>query len=414
VAASAFSCANSAAFGDESKAPLEILGLSGSVRGGYWSRDRSFTDDHRHLGVGSLWLAAEPVEVEGFKLKAEGFIQSENATRAPQTRSDLREAFVTTSIGAVDLKVGRSIIVWGRADKFNPTDVFSTRDYTLLTTDDEDQRLGAVNTWLAANFGNYRFIGIWQPEWRGPKYPLLESPSIIMNQKRPAHPERQFGLKLDHSGGVVDWSVSYAHVMNRTPDLELAEFSANGLAIDMVHRPVRMYGADFASTLGSFGLRGEAALIQTDDNAGQDPLKQNSSVTAVLGADNSPIENLNVNVQWLYRNVIRFNDHEDLDPLTSALSESLNLNAQQQGAAQHGVSARPSYKLLNDALEIEVSHIRWIGKTGSYLWRPKVSYAVSDHVRWAAGGEWYEADRDTYFGRLKDLSHGFTEVRWLF
>ena len=54
----------------------------------------------------------------------------------------IREAYLDLSHGPLDLRIGKQIIAWGRADRINPTDNLTPRDYTLLVPDDDDQRLG--------------------------------------------------------------------------------------------------------------------------------------------------------------------------------------------------------------------------------------------------------------------------------
>ncbi len=147
------------------------LGLSGSVRAAEWERDKSFADD-RFYSVGGFWLQARPQEFWGFKGFVDARVQGENLSRNTDLAADLREAFIEKSFGDFDFKLGRQITIWGRADKVNPTDVWSVKNLKLLTTDDEDQRTGSLASQIVYNKGNYRVIGIWQPEWREPKYPI--------------------------------------------------------------------------------------------------------------------------------------------------------------------------------------------------------------------------------------------------
>ena len=47
-------------------------------------------------------------------------------------------------LGRLDVRAGRQIIAWGRADGVNPTDNLSGQDLTLLVPDDVDRRLGTT------------------------------------------------------------------------------------------------------------------------------------------------------------------------------------------------------------------------------------------------------------------------------
>ena len=44
----------------------------------------------------------------------------------------------------LDVRAGRQIIAWGRADGLNPTDNLTGEDLTLLAPDDDDRRLGTT------------------------------------------------------------------------------------------------------------------------------------------------------------------------------------------------------------------------------------------------------------------------------
>src|SRR5579885_1622431 len=189
----------------EGTGSLDWLGPSISLRGSYWSEDKRFTDAH-DFSTGSAWLELRPKEWEGFKGYFSGYVQGEDLSRTPIVTEEAREAYIERSVGEWDFRVGRQIIVWGRADKLNPTDNLSVHNYRLLVTDDEDQRLGTFAASAAWNLGYFRAIGVWAPEWRTPGLPIPPlAPGVSLVSVTPGSPELQYGLKLDHSGGDVDF-----------------------------------------------------------------------------------------------------------------------------------------------------------------------------------------------------------------
>src|SRR3954469_12452841 len=126
------------------------LGITASVRAASFSKDLSF-DGETGFAVGSLWLTAKPQDVLGIRTYLDGRVQGQNLTRRSHLTWDVREAYAETALGDFDFKAGRQLTVWGRADKINPTDLWSTRDYTLLAPDDEDQLLGVAAVQVAWN-----------------------------------------------------------------------------------------------------------------------------------------------------------------------------------------------------------------------------------------------------------------------
>jgi len=397
----------------ESASWREKIGLSGSFRLGEYYRDRSFSTEKGFLN-GSVWGSFKPQEIVGFKPSVDLRAQAQNLTRSSSIDVNLREAFVEKSVGAFDFRVGRQIAVWGRADKVNPTDNLTSRDFSLLVTDDEDQRSGPFATQVVYNLDSWRLIGIWQAEWRSPVFPLgATPPGVAFSFGVPQNSHEQFALKLDNSGGAIDWSVSFFHGVDRTPDLRVLSSGAAGTDIELNFQKIDVLGADFATNLGSFGVRGEASYTKTQDNGGTDPLTKNSNLFVVLGTDRSFYETLNINAQYLYRHTFEYFEGSFSDPNVSTLALQVNINAGQLSQNMHGASLRISHKALNETLESELTGVGWF-TTQDYLLRPKVSYAFSDNFRGTLGIEIFQGNKSTYFGRLRSLSSGFAEVRLLF
>lgn len=402
--------------GDSQKANLtqwlkEKAGISGSLRGAYFDRDKSFSSD-RGFAVGGLWLQARPEEFWGVKAFFDGRIQGENLNRNDRSVGDVREAYIEASHGSWDFKVGRQINVWGRADKINPTDVWSVRDFTLLSVDDEDQRTGLFATQVVYNFENNRLIALWQPEWRNPVFPLNVPGNVRLRQGIPKARQDQWGLKWDHTGGDWDYSLSYSKALDRVPGLQLISAGAGGVDLQFRYTPIEVWGADLASTFGSYGFRGEVARIQTKDDNGKNPLIRNSQIFAVLGVDRTFFSDLNINIQYVYR---RNENFQSLDQIADSnlrfLAEQVGIISWGLSEEVHNGSIRMSYKAFNDTLETELALVGWLNNG---LMRPRLSYAISDHLKVTVGAELYGGESDSFFGRLKETSTGFAELRYLF
>jgi hypothetical protein len=392
----------------------DILGLSGSVRADYFSKDKSFSGKTGYA-VGSIWTTATPKEVAGIHTYFDARLQGQDLTRGPRDLLDLREAYAQTALGNFDVRVGRQITVWGRADKVNPTDAWSGRDYTLLVPNDEDQRLGVASLRGTWNHGAYRVIGLWQPEWRSPVLPIPPlPPGISLQNVAPTHPTGQFGIKLDHSGEGVDWSVSYAHSINRTPDFAIVVQGFPGTSVGLLYRHVEVIGADAAVPVGQYGLRAEIAYTKTANRGGNDPLAQNNNMFAVFGVERTFIGELNVNAQYLYRRTfdLRAPDSNAApDVRLLALEEGLLSN--QLATNTHGASLRINYKAWNETLEMELAGVIWF-KNGDTAIRPKVTYSFTDRVKGILGGETYHGPGRSLFGQLNPTSTAYAELQFGF
>ena len=389
----------------------EALGLSGSLRAADFSRNKSFSAGTGYA-VGSIWATARPRELWGIRTYFDARMQEQDFLRLSGISWDLREAHAQMTFGDFDIRGGRQITVWGRADKVNPTDVWSTRDFTLLVSNDEDQRVGVSALQGAWNKGAYRVIGLWQPEWRYPVLPIPPLPArITVRNVAPTDSTRQFGFKLDHSGEDLDWSVSYSHSIDRTPDLKVLAAGAQGAPLGLVYRKLNVVGADGALPIGRYGLRGEVAYIRPQDQDGTDPLTKNRNVFAVLGCERTFDGVLNINVQYLYRRTFDFVVPSSIsNPNTRLLAEQVDLLSNQLAPDMHGTSLRINYKTWNDTLESELAAVVWLTKRDLVL-RPKVAYAFSDRFKGIIGAEIYHGPAASFFGRLSPTSTAYAEVQ---
>jgi hypothetical protein len=399
-----------------------IVDVSGSARLSIWERDKSFSSNQNYW-VGGLWLQLRPQEILGAKSYFDLKFQNQDMARSNNTgfgsesrilnESTLREAFVERSWGAVDLKIGRQITVWGRADKLNPTDVLSTKDLVFLATDDEEQRNGVFATQLIANFEGYRLIGIWQPEWRSPRFPLSpQSPGVNLSYGVPLDSKNQYAVKLDKSGSDVDWSLSFANAIDRVPDLKVLQAGASGTDLELSFKEIQMYGLDAATVVGDFGLRTEMAVVSTSDNQGTDFLTKNSYYHAVIGADRTFDGFFNVNAQYSVKSVVNWKDTSAIsDQNQRTLANQVNILSNQDAPTYHSASLRLAAKFLNETLDTDLVFAGWFNNG---IIRPKVTYSYSDRTRFIVGAEFYRGESQSFFGRLQNLSSGYLEFRYLF
>ena len=120
---------------------LNALGLTGSLRGGYWSSNRLF-DDRSHIGTASTWLRMDKRLDNQLGIYAEVFGAREDMRSDGNEVARVREAYLDGRVGALDFRLGKQIIAWGRADRLNPTDNLTPRDARLLAADIDEDRFG--------------------------------------------------------------------------------------------------------------------------------------------------------------------------------------------------------------------------------------------------------------------------------
>ena len=409
------------------------LALTGSLRGGYWSSTRNL-DKVDPLGGGMVWVKGTAPMPLHATLFAEGWVAVRGPVDDADATVELREAYVTVALGNLDLRAGRQILAWGRADGVNPTGNLAAEDLTLLTPDDADRRLGATAATVSYYIGGLSVSGIWLPEFRGHRIALPSTGDVSFDESKRAWPGDQWALRAEHTGGAIDWSASFFRGLDLSPDLEPTVIPSEGLkgrsrgialvpvegparapnVVDLRHRRIHVFGADAATTAGRYGLRAEGAYVRTEDGAGRDPFTKNPYVFVVVGGDRTFDGRLNVNVQYLARTIVRFREvPADSPPNVAAVAEAQAILGSQTRRTQHGASMRASYKWLHETLETEWAAVAYAGPRGVAM-RPKVTYAVSDRFTVLAGAEVFRGEDASVFGLLRPNSTAFLEARLSF
>ena len=208
------------------KGKLHDWGLTGSLRGAYWSSNRR-SDDAKHIPNVSAWLKLDRKIVKNWGMFVEGYVNREDPFDTRKNTSRFREAYVEGRAGDWDFRFGKQIIAWGRADRFNPTDNLTPRDFTLLAPETDEDRFGSVAAKTSWNWNAATSVtAVWLPRFRPHVFALPDQPGVAVERDIPDS-QRQWALKLDQSGKTVDWSVSYFDGFDLTPDVSFGGLTAS-------------------------------------------------------------------------------------------------------------------------------------------------------------------------------------------
>lgn len=323
----------------------------------------------------------------------------------------VREAYANFERGAFSVRAGRQVMAWGRADSFNPTDKLSPKDFTLLAPDDDSQRLGidavkirhALNPSVSLTAVAVRFTAHITPQG-----------ALTANLVKAVEPTgTEWAVKLDRVGQGLDWSVSYFDGYERFARYRLDLGTPKAPVFQGDFERSRSVGGDLALAAGAWTWRAEFSHAILQPGCDQCPQYERRVSRAVLGADLDFAETMNLNVQLL---AIRHWDYQAPSTApgllrTLALGRA-RLNTE-YAALETGLTFRLSDRLLNDKLKWEIAGV--FDLTGqSRLIRPRVSYAVNDHIRLSAGVDFYEGDAQTYFGALTKNRLGYAMLTLIF
>ena len=123
---------------------LQDQGLAGALRFDYFSSSRALDNETSFFG-GTAQVKLRPAFGGGLDGKIEGRLTEPDVGRGRSSSSStLLEGYVTAHFTKADLRIGKQIVAWGRADGINPTDNLTPHDFTVLLPFEEDQRFGTV------------------------------------------------------------------------------------------------------------------------------------------------------------------------------------------------------------------------------------------------------------------------------
>ena len=381
-----------------------------TLRSSAWSSSRRL-DGRGPLFGATMWVELSPRLSEHVGVHAAGWGGFGSTQEPGQADARIRELYADIAMGPAELRAGKQIFAWGRADALNPTDNLTPRDFTLLATDDDEQKIGAPALRIAVTAKGTTVSAIWLAGFQGHTLPLgTLPPGTQLVRPTQGRSESQGAVRVEHAGGRVDWSASYFDGLDLSPDAALRETPSGSVLVLSYHR-LRAVGADAATTLGRYQVRAEGALLLTENATGHDAGIQNSTAFAVLGADRTYGSYLNLNLQYVVRYVRGFTPAESIvDPARRLVAIMIARLSQQMREVQHGVTVRVSDQWLHETLKVEVAAVAYADPR-QLLLRSRVTYALSDRWQVAAGADRFGGEVGSLFDSLRRNSLAFVEVR---
>ena len=193
---------------------------------------------------------------------------SEEYLQAYEQEIELRETFLSTALGSdIDLKFGRQIKVWGKADLLSVVDVLNptdNREPGLIDID--DSRLPVTMTQLDYYTGDWNLNLVVIHEIRFGKSPEFGSEFYFADAEGPPEEiptETEYGIALN--GHFTGWDLSFyaASVYNDQGRADGSFQPMLGLFPDrVVHDRLQVVGTAFSTVEGSWIVRGEIADVQ--------------------------------------------------------------------------------------------------------------------------------------------------------
>jgi hypothetical protein len=343
----------------------------------------------------------------------------------------LREAYVNVYTGNFDVRLGQQIVVWGRADAFNPTNNITPQNLLTRSTDEDDRRMGNFLIRTSYFWNPFSFELLWVPQYVPSVLPipiqLFELP-IGVRFDDAIHPDARLknsaiAAKVDLETGGFGGSLSYFRGYMPLPGVtmkspEISEQAVITIPIALKSYRMEVIGSDFSTTAGSFGLRAEAGYRNPIDDYTMEKVElvdstihiPNPDLQFIFGVDKS-IGDFSIIVQYIGRYVFEFEELGADDNMLRELELKNRMISSQLYETSHGIFMRPSLALLHETLDVEFL-IYYNITTEESILRPVISYDITDALTARIGGEWYKGPENTLFGTVEQaLSSAFIELK---
>jgi hypothetical protein len=358
----------------------------------------------------------------------------------------IREMYGELHLGRFDIRAGQQVVAWGRADAFNPTDNITPKDYFVRSPEPDDMRLG--NYLFRTTFRINEFLsleGIWVPVYRYSvyRYDLFDMPEFVSFHQPGYNTLTPHGgnmaLKFDYYFPAVDGSVSVFNGFDPQAGIDVRNMNldfVSGLSLGLEPKPFRQttIGADFATTAGQFGLRGELGFRIPGQDYKEEIYAPQSDLRYVFGVDRS-IGKFNILVQYSGQwvpgfesmpELFMFSDSESI-PMPEPFSfEELNRSLDDQiigfnrlifgqsHRISHMVMVRPSVSLFYETLQCEV-FASYNFNTEEYTIDGRVSYRINDQLGLTIGGQYFDGPAVSMYDMIRPVfSGGYVELRYSF
>ena len=381
----------------------------GECRLGYWSSTRNL-DDTTDVSQALCFINWKPKISEhiSFTLNLQAHDTNHRSTTGDQVNP--REAFLDIQYDHWSMRFGRQIIAWGRADRINPTDYFSPRDFTLLVPEDEDQRTGILAAQVQYHFTEATSVTVVAADFEKHRIPQGQLPSDVQFDEEPT--DGEYAAKIDHVGERLDWSMSYFRGYDRfirfTPQLTSSSPSLKGY-----YPTTESFGLDFATAFSSWTARGELSRTEfSDDELGRYGENKRTVTRATFGIDRDFFETANINLQYFFidRNYFPASFSGEFSPRLATALDRLNSDFD---SFEKGFTLRVSNRFFNDQLKLELGAIG-DASNDSYLIRPRGYYSINDGFKITLGLDKFLGEQYSYFGSREKNDTTFVELTYIF
>ncbi len=397
--------------------------INGFVRGALFGGKQAESDNlESKASYGELGLKFKASKQDRGHAFAELRFRTGNEYGESISTVEVREAYASIYTRKMDFYIGQQVIVWGKADGFNPTNNITPQNMLIKSADEDDRRESNFLFRGFYHFHPFRLEMIWVPQYAASTLPygLIPLPeAVVLNEM--AMPENNWkessgAVKLHWEFPAIDGSFSWYQGYMPFAGIKAGNIQVRtgGLSIEVIPTPYRMnvFGADFSTIIASCGLRGELAcrIPQEDEHLLHIP---NSDFQTILGVDRT-WGNFSLILQYVGRFVRDFKMLQPSDNPAYLLEDKNRMIAGQLDEFSHAASVRPVLNLRQETMTLELPGL-YNTTTEELFLSPKMTCDIADALSLTLGAEIFNGPEDTLYGTVNDaLSAVYIEVKGSF
>ncbi len=342
-------------------------------------------------------------------------------TLGDYTTAELRDFYIRTVVGDVDLRLGKQQIVWGQLDGYKLLDQVNPQSFQEFTLEDFDQsRIGlwSVSAEFQVSSTDVQFV--YSPDttvsdlpeqdglfaFRAPRFRFGlpystggNTPSLEI--EKPHNPFKHGVYAARISKYVDGWDLAFVGLtgLDHTPVARL-NFEGNLPKVIKHYKRRTLFGASASTSFGSFVFRGETGfyLNRSFNTVGTLPngIVKRNEITVAAALDYDGPAGLFLSAQVIYDNVL--NAPENL--------------ARPQDDLLISLYARKYFR--NETIAVDARLYAANGIFSDGLLRGKLTYILSDTTELSAGFDIFYGEPHEIYGQFSERDRLTFQIKHYF
>lgn len=332
------------------------------------------------------------------------FFGSLNAEKKQNEESklNLHEAYVEYIGEKYDIRLGKQIVTWGKADGVRITDVLNPADYSMFITGEFDDLripINMVKFRYLPGFADFEIIAIpgFEPRtapkkgsaWFVERQSKYKAASETDNLPKKSLKNAEIAAKVSFFMSGFDFAISSMYLTDDEPVYKLY----NNMLYQKFNRSV-FVGFEASKVLGEFVARAEVAGYKDKAlQAEYDYVKKNY-VKAMLGCDWYVNSDFTLSAQFANNSILDYEDEINADEHNTI--STLNV----------------SYKMLNQT--VELSNMTYYSFNDEDVYnKAEADYAFTDDLHILVGYDYFDGKKGVY-GVYKNNSQLWLKAKFNF